>query len=333
MRVSYDEMKSLFKRVLINRGFRLEAAEAASSIIADNSCDGVYSHGLNRFPSIIKAIDEGTIKPNMKPLKLNSFGALEQWDGQLGFGPINASIAMDRAVELAGQNGLGCVALRNTNHWLRGGTYGLRAANAGCIGICMTNTFPNMPPWGGTEKRIGNNPFIISIPRKGGSHVLLDMAQSQFSFGKLQSYSLAEKKLPVAGGYDAAGNLTDEPDAIINGGEVLPAGFWKGSGLSIAIDMLVSALSVGKSTSDMRMNSQDSGISQVFIAINPVAYAGENYADTYIENMSDYIKTSSKTAGVADILYPGERTARERLENLSDGIPVSQDIWETVLKL
>lgn len=333
MRVSYDEMKSEFKRVFINRGFGLEAAEAASSIIADNSCDGVYSHGLNRFPSIIKAIDEGTIKPNMRPLKLNSFGALEQWDGQLGFGPINASIAMDRAVELAGQYGLGCVALRNTNHWLRGGTYGLRAANAGCIGICMTNTFPNMPPWGGTEKRIGNNPFIISIPRKGRNHVLLDMAQSQFSFGKLQSYSLAEKKLPVAGGYDDAGNLTDEPDAILNGGEVLPAGFWKGSGLSIAIDMLVSALSVGKSTSDMRMNSQDSGISQVFIAINPVAYAGENYADTYIANMSDYIKTSSKTAGVTDILYPGERTAKERLENLGGGIPVSQDIWETVLKL
>ena len=333
MRVAYDNMKNEFKRILIKRGFDEEIAEMGATIIADNSCDGVYSHGLNRFPTIVKSIDEGIIKPDMIPVKLNGIGALEQWDGQLGLGPINASIAMDRAIELAGQYGLGCVALKNTTHWLRGGTYGLKAANAGCIGICMTNTFPNMPPWGGTECRIGNNPFIISIPQKYGGHVLLDMAQSQFSFGKLQTYSLSGKKLPVAGGYDADGNITDDPDAILEGGEVLPAGFWKGSGLSIAIDMLVSALSVGKSTSDMRLDRQDRGISQVFMAINPTAYAGEDYADTYIENMSEYIKTSSKMNGVSDILYPGERTAKERMVNLKEGIPVNEDIWEEVLKL
>lgn len=333
MRVSYDEMKNEFKRVLIKRGFDTESAETASAIIADNSRDGVYSHGLNRFPSIIKDLEAGAIKPMIRPVELNSMGALEQWDGQLGFGPINASIAMERAVKLAGQYGLGCVSLRNTNHWLRGGTYGLRAADAGCIGICMTNTFPNMAPWGGKEKRIGNNPIIISIPQKEGRHVLLDMAQSQFSYGKLQTYSLAGEKLPVAGGYDMDGNLTDDPDAVLNGGEVLPAGFWKGSGLSIAIDIMVSALSVGKSVFDMRENHNDTGISQVFIAINPIAYAGEDYANTYIENMSDFIKTSSKMAGGKDILYPGERTAREREENLKDGIPVNPDIWEAVKKL
>ena len=333
MRVSYDEMKSEFKRVLISRGFEPDAAEIGASIIADNSRDGVYSHGLNRFPSIVKSIDEGMIKPDRHPVKLNSAGALEQWDGQLGFGPINACIAMDRAIALARQYGLGCVALRNTNHWLRGGTYGLRAADAGCIGICMTNTFPNMPPWGGTEKRIGNNPFIISIPQKSGSHVLLDMAQSQFSFGKLQTYSLAEKNLPVMGGYDKAGNITDDPNAILNDGEVLPAGYWKGSGLSIAIDMVVAALSVGKSTYDMRMSKNDTGISQVFIAINPKTYAGEDYADAYIENMSKYIKTSAKREGVADILYPGERSARERVENMRENIPVNEKMWETLQKL
>lgn len=333
MRVPYDVMKKEFKRILLKKGFDPETAETAASIITDNSRDGVYSHGLNRFPSIIKAIDAGAINPSMRPVKLNSAGALEQWDGRLGFGPINASIAMDRAIELAGKYGIGCVALQNTNHWLRGGTYGLRAANAGCIGICMTNTFPNMPPWGGRESRIGNNPLIISIPQKNGRHVLLDMAQSQFSFGKLQTYSLARKKLPVAGGYDADGNITDEPDSIINGGEVLPAGFWKGSGLSIAIDMVVAALSVGKSTYDLRENRQDKAISQVFIAINPAAYAGEDYADTYIENMSDYIKTAAKMEGVSDILYPGERTVKERMENLREGIPVNQEIWNTVQKL
>ena len=333
MRVSYEDLKKELKRVLVSRGFEAEAAEIGSTIIADNSRDGVYSHGLNRFPVIVKSIDEGMIKPDRHPVKLNGAGALEQWDGQLGFGPINASIAMDRAIELAEEYGVGCVALKNTNHWLRGGTYGLRAADAGCIGICMTNTFPNMPPWGGTEKRIGNNPFIISIPQKSGGHVLLDGAQSQFSFGKLQTYSLAGKKLPVAGGYDKDGNLTDDPKAILDGGEILPTGYWKGSGLSIAIDMVVSALSVGKSTYDLRTSKNDAGISQVFIAINPKVYAGEDYADAYIENMSEYIKTSAKVEGVTDILYPGERSARERVDNMRENIPVNEEMWKTLLEL
>lgn len=333
MRVYYDELKAELKRVLISRGFIPESAEIGASIIADNSCDGVYSHGLNRFPEIVKLIDKGLIKPNKYPVKLNGVGALEQWDGQLGFGPINASIAMDRAIELAEIYGIGCVALKNTNHWLRGGTYGLKAANAGCIGICMTNTFPNMPPWGGKEKRIGNNPLIIAIPQKNGAHVLLDMAQSQFSYGKLQTYSLAKNKLPVIGGYDRNGNPTDDPNAIMDGGEILPTGFWKGSGLSIAIDMVVSALSGGKSTYDLRIDNNDAGISQVFIAINPIAYAGEYYADEYIKNMSEYIKTAAKREGVSDILYPGERTAREREVNLKEGIPVNEEMWKTLLKL
>jgi 3-dehydro-L-gulonate 2-dehydrogenase len=100
-----------------------------------------------------------------------------------------------------------------------------------------------------------------------------------------------------------------------------------------AIDMVVSALSVGRSTFDFRIDRQDTGISQVFIAINPVAYAGKDYADTYIANMSEYIKTTSKMAGVSDILYPGERVVKEREVNLRDGIPVNPEIWETVLKI
>lgn len=333
MRVSYDELKSQFRRVLISRGFSEEKAEIGATIIVENSCDGVYSHGLNRFPRLVQSIDDGLIMKDKEPVKINSAGALEQWDGQLGFGPINASIAMDRAIELAGEYGIGCVALKNTNHWLRGGSYGLRAANAGCIGICMTNTFPNMSPWGGTGKRIGNNPFIISIPHKSGAHVLLDMAQSQFSFGKLQSYSLAGKKLPVMGGYDKEGNLTDDPNEIADGGEVLPAGYWKGSGLSIAIDILVATLSCGNSTFDLRVNNNDTGISQVFIAINPLKYAGENYADDYIKNMSEYIKTSTMKVGAQEILYPGERSYKERQVNLIDGIPVDEEIWNELLKL
>lgn len=55
-------------------------------------------------------------------------GAWEQWDGHLGPGPLNAFTSMERALALAREHGLGCIALRNTNHWIRGGSYGWHAA-------------------------------------------------------------------------------------------------------------------------------------------------------------------------------------------------------------
>ena len=84
-------------------------------------------------------------------------------------------------MEIASVQGMGCVAIANTNHWMRGGSYGWQAADAGVIGICWTNTLANLPPWGAAEPRVGNNPLVVAVPRADGP-VVLDMAMSQFSF-------------------------------------------------------------------------------------------------------------------------------------------------------
>src|ERR1035441_7903026 len=143
---------------------------------------------------------------------------------KLGFAHDRA--AMERAIALGREHGVGCVALGNTNHWMRGGTYGWQAAEAGLIGICWTNTMPNLPPWGGADRVIGNNPLIIAVPRASGP-VVLDMAMSQFSYGALESYRKRGEMLPVDGGFDASGNLTRDPGAIEESWRPPPAGGWR----------------------------------------------------------------------------------------------------------
>ena len=113
----------------------------------------MYSHGYQRFPRVMDYIQKGYIDVNAVPEKITGFGAVERWDGHLGMGNLNAKMAMQRAVELAAQLGIGMVAMSNTNHWMRGGAYGWQAAEAGCIGICWTNTCPNMPAWGAIDGR------------------------------------------------------------------------------------------------------------------------------------------------------------------------------------
>ena len=182
-RIKFDDLKAEFKRVLIKKGCDETTADISAQLMTETSCDGVYSHGVNRFPRVIEYIDKGYIDLKAKPTKTESMGAFERWNGNLGFGNVNAKLSMDRAIELAKQYGIGCVALGNTNHWLRGGSYGWQAADAGCIGICWTNTQPNMPAWGAKDRRIGNNPYIMAIPRKEG-HVVVDIAMAQFSYGR-----------------------------------------------------------------------------------------------------------------------------------------------------
>jgi 3-dehydro-L-gulonate 2-dehydrogenase len=263
--------------------------------------------------------------PDAEPVKEGGFGSLEQWDGQLGPGMLNAKFCMNRAIELANENGIGCVAIKNTNHWMRGGTYGWQAAEAGLISISFTNTIANMPPWGGVDPRLGNNPLIIAVPRKEG-HVVLDMAISQYAIGKLNFYKSKNEQLPLPGGYDKEGNLSTDPAAILESERVLPIGFWKGSGLSLVLDLLATVLSQGRSTAAITQAGPEAGISQVFIAIKPMGIKNQEL----IEQILDYAKSSRPLKAGHDILYPGENTLRTREKSMKGGVWVDERVWDRV---
>ena len=236
--------------------------------------------------------------------------------------------AWDQAIKLSQGNGIGCVALRNTNHWMRGGTYGWQAANAGCIGICWTNTNQNLPPWGGTTPRIGNNPLIIAVPRDGG-HVVLDMAMSQYSYGALASHRKRGDSLAVPGGFNQKGELTKDPAAIEESWRPLPIGYWKGSALSIVLDMTAALLSGGLSTRQISSDPlTETGLSQVFIAIGP-ALVSEGVRRNIIDDIVTHLHESPAQEGYT-VRYPGQKTVALRKENREKGIPVDEDIWQKV---
>lgn len=334
MRIKYNDMLNEFKRILIKKGFSDEDAHLSAKLFTENSLDGVYSHGVNRFLRVIEYIEKGYIKVNAMAEKIDGYGSFERWDGNLGMGNLNAKICINRAIELAKEFGVGVIALKNTNHWMRGGTYGWIAADAGCIAICWTNTMPNMPVWGAKDRRIGNNPFVISIPRSDGRHVVVDLAMSQFSYGKIEEYKLKGEKLPVPGGFDSDGNISTDPVEIEKTWRVLPIGFWKGSSLSIALDLVAMVLSGGNSTIDIGKQMEDEyGLSQVFIVIDQSKFNTPEITDEMVTNVLNNIKDSTPVNQEIKIQYPGERTILTRKENIEKGIPVEDSIWEQILRL
>jgi 3-dehydro-L-gulonate 2-dehydrogenase len=150
------------------------------------------------------------------------------------------------------------------------------------------------------------------------------MAMSQFSYGALASYRMRGESLPVPGGFGSTGELTSDPAAIEASKRPLPIGFWKGSGLSLMLDMMAALLSGGRATHEIPPHpEQETGLSQVFIAADIA-----------------HLEAPGASSGIVDAIlqdlqarYPGERTLETRRQNMEQGVPVEPSIFELVCGL
>jgi 3-dehydro-L-gulonate 2-dehydrogenase len=336
LRIPFDDVLARLAAILQALGFSPGRSHACARLFAETTRDGVYSHGVNRFPRFVATIRNGSVDPAAEPACIARFGALERWDGNLGPGNLNAQAAMDRAIALAREHGIASVALANTNHWMRGGSYGWQAADAGLIALCWTNTMPNLPPWGAVNPVIGNNPLVLAVPRPAG-HLVLDMAMSQFSYGALETHRRRGQPLPVPGGFDSAGQLTRDAAAIEDSQRPLPIGYWKGSGLSILLDAIAAILALGNATHRLSTDPlRESALSQTFIALNPAALGDPalqaRIADDIVASLHA-ATPASPAAPQARIRYPGEQTLRLRTENTAQGLPIDESTWSAISEM
>jgi 3-dehydro-L-gulonate 2-dehydrogenase len=333
-RVPFETVYEVVTEAFVRAGMRTEDAKTCARIHAESSCDGVYSHGLNRVARFVDYLKRGWVDPNARPSIVKNLGAIEIYDGHQGPGILNAFFATDRAIAIATKQGVGIVALRNTTHWMRGGTYGWYAANKGYAAISWTNTESCMPSWGGKNTRLGNNPFVMAVPRKKGP-IVLDMAMSQYSYGKLQVTRMKGAQLPYPGGFDKDGNLTAEPGPIEQSMRILPIGYWKGSGFAILLDALAAILSEGLATNQIDEVGRGSctGASQIFIVFDPQQLGGEEFSDKVADSVADYVNSSTPDEKSKEVLYPGQSTLRIRAEHRANGVVVDDGIWAEILGL
>lgn len=317
-----DRLIEQLTELLTRQGVSLERARRVATLYAEASADGVYSHGVNFIPSLLKWLQEKLIADTESPPELiSAFGSFARYDGKQGFGSLNAEFCIDRAMALADQFGVGAVGLRNTGHWGRPGNYGWRAAERGYLALCWTNTPPVLPPWEGTVNAIGNNPIVFAVPGENGKHLVLDMAMSQFSVGRLNTYRAENKVLPAVGGVDREGNPTTDPAAILEGGHAWPIGFWKGSGMAILLDAFASILADGLSTAELAHKPAGLGNCQIFIVFNPRALGGRESSKRTQEIVCHLAETNPASR------FPGQAALDNRKRSLQEGIYVRDDIW------
>ena len=336
MRVSFADLKGEIKRAFVKYGLPEEKAEICAQIHTESTYDGIYSHGVNRVARFVDYLQKGWVDPLAEPVVEKDCGAIQVINGNLGPGILNALFGADHAMALADKYGIGMVGLKNTTHWMRGGTYGKYVAEKGYACIMWTNTEACMPPWGAKECRLGNNPYVMACPgADDGEVVLMDMAMSQYAYGKLQVTRLAGKKLPFPGGFDKDGNVTDDPGAIEESMRIMPIGYWKGSAFAFMLDILGSILADGVGAVDLNAAEKGScgGCSQVMIVIDPKKTMDTAKMQETIRRAMDYVKGAEPAEHSSGVRTPGEGMEKFHKEHDEIGIFVDDNVWEEIRSL
>lgn len=323
-RIPYIELFSKVKSILIAHGVEEARAEIETKIIVDSDLMGVASHGIARLPVLLDAIKDKRVNVEAREKTVHEFAAVCTVDCENGTGRAASMHCMQEAIVRAKQFGIGLCLAVNTSHWGRAHSYVAEAAKQSCIGLCTTNAIPTMAAWGSKSKIFGNNPLGIGVPGTNGEHpIVLDMAMSQASVGKIATYLQEGKECDQVLGLSADGTPSKDPKEILTGA-VLAMGGYKGAGLAFMMEAMTSVLSCGLlnyELQDKDASGIDPNATKVFIAINIESFTTLESYQSQISRLIDRLRPIAP-----EFFYPGERGSISKSDNLHLGIPINIDL-------
>ena len=313
----------------------MSSADAQTLVEIMVRCDarGISSHGLYRLPSYLRRMEAGGIDPKARPEVIRESAATALVDAHHASGYVASRFAMDKAIALAEQFGVGAVGVRNSNHFGAAGAYVLQAAERGMIGIATTNAPACMAPWGGITQMLGNNPIAIAAPRGDGNPFVLDFALSQVAKGWVRLAYAAKRAIPSGWAMDAQGRpTTDSAEAMR--GLLVPIGMYKGTGLSIAMDLLAGLLVGSMPSGDLpHQESLDSpgNVGHFFLAVQIERFIALSDFQSKVAALLDRVERSARAVGIDRILIPGKIEA-DKERAASHGIDIATETWNELVK-
>jgi ureidoglycolate dehydrogenase (NAD+) len=309
--------------------------DAEAGIVADTLVEadlrGVHSHGVMRLPIYIKRIQAGLVRPEASATVVTEGDAFVQLDAHNGLGQVASVRAMDLAIGKARRRGIGIVGVAHSTHFGAAAYYAMQAAARQMIGVAITNTVPLMPPVGGAAKIVGNNPIAYAIPAGRERPVVLDIATSVVAHGKVQRARGRGDRVPLGWGVDRHGEPTDRPEAIMDGGMLLPFGGHKGFGLAMIFDLLCGPLTGAGASAEVaglaiggQARPQNAG--HLFLAIDVAQFRPlPDFFDS-VDRYVQAVRNSPRAPGIERIYVPGEIEFETADARRRDGIPIDPDV-------
>lgn len=306
-------------------------AEAVADNLLEADLRGHDSHGLARLGTQVNPVRGGRVRVGARPFIEREGTAALVMDADRALGPHAMTIAVGEAVRRAERAGSCALALHNYGYTAYVGRYAELAVERDCVAVLMLKSRTAVHPHGGLRRLIGTNPLTIGIPTEGDP-VLVDLATSTSSNGKLQAALRSGRPIPADWAVDERGVPTTDPAAAVRGA-LSPLGGAKGYALGLAVDVLASILSHGTSTPFAFADGPAEPWGALILALHVPAFMEPR---EFRRQVSDYlrrIKQSPTAPGFDEILLPGERSYRLRAERLKRGVPMPDAVWRQVTAL
>ncbi len=312
------------RRAFVAVGVPDPDALKAATALADADLHGISTHGLKNLSGYVRAVQAGRVNARPDIRVTGGAGALRQMSGGGGLGHVAAHYGMEQAIALAREHGVGCVFMRESNHYGASGYWARLAAAQGLAGFAVTNAGASLAPWGGTQPIAGNNPPAWALPAALAADgsvaeaVFLDMALSVVAGNRIDIYRRRGQPIPLGWVLDKDGQPSTDPQARQHGGSLVPIAEYKGFGLALMLSLFTSLLAGGPFDYDLgRTDVPHAGRSHWFMALDIAAVCPLETFTARVQEVVQRVRTSRPRAGVARLFAPGDieqETARRQRE-------------------
>jgi len=336
VRYAGDDLRAFIARVLTWAGARPQDAEITADGLVAADIRGVHSHGIALAEAYVTRLKAGGINPAATLLIERDRGPVVVADAQAGLGIAMAVRAMDLALARAAEYGIGVVGVRNSNHCGMLAYVAMRALPHQMLGIVASNADAQVAPWGARARYMGTNPLAVAVPAGAEAPIVLDMASSVVSHGRIRAAAARGVAIPSGWALDETGRPTTDPRRAL-AGALLPFGGPKGSGISLLIDILAGILPGALSGPEVvplfASPERPQGVGHLLIAILVTAFGDPDTIRQRIDRLIREVRALPLAEGHEQILLPGEIEYSRGQEYVRRGIPLPAEATEAMARL
>ena len=329
--IPFDQLRGTLARIFERHGTSAEVAAVLADNCASAERDGSHSHGVFRIPGYLSTLASGWVDGRAVPRVHDAAPGYLAVDAGNGFAQPAYMAAYGALVAKARANGIALLAIRNSHHFAALWPDVEPLAREGLVALALVNSMACVVPSGGARAVFGTNPIAFAAPRAGHDPLVFDLATSAIAHGDVQIAAREGRMLPDGHGVDARGQPTNDPRAILDGGALLPFGGYKGSALSMMVELLAAALTGGHFSFEFDWSghpgAQTPWTGELVIAIDPAKNSG---GDAFAERCETLVRAM---ADAGQTRQPGERRYRQRARSLQGGVPLQADTWRELRRL
>ena len=331
MRYSADALTRLAHDLLTDAGLEEDKARATSTYLVMADMMGHSTHGLALLPWYLGHIREGIVAKDGAPEVIADKAAAIAWNGRRLPGAWLTEQAVLTATERAKTTGTATVSIANSHHNGALATYLHLATDQGML-VSVASSSPSgqqVAPFGGLRGIFTPNPVAWGIPTPTDP-ILIDISAS------ITTANMCARMVREGRDYDRdwlmdeAGNPTNDPKVIGNGGSLLPTGGLdhgqKGYGMALSIEALTQGLAgYGRADSPKGTNC-----ATTVTVYDPEAFGG---TDAFLRQtgwLTNACLTNPPRDPAQPVRLPGQAAQARMSKAKTDGVSLYTGIFDAL---